>query len=237
MVNLKEVISKYSSISILSGAGISTLSGIPCYMGDSGIYNDDYKGYPIGGILTSSFYHNHNEVFVDYYFNLLFKLMQDKKPNFLHMFAMGLDKAGKLNLCITQNIDTLYEQTGVDVSKLCKIHGTYDEFVCTKCGLKSKRYHCCDSVMKPKVVLYDENFNGYDFQRYQSAIKNSDLLIVMGTRLDIIAHKQSVIGCKGDVMLINNEHIDLVGYGVSREWDYELIVDFNELDENQFIME
>ena len=229
-----EIISKYERVSILSGAGVSVLSGIPCYSGDDGIYNNDYKGFPIGGILTASFYYNHQEIFFDYYFNILMKQMENKNPNFLHQFANELADIGKLELCITQNIDTLYEQSGLAKSKLCKIHGTYNRFICTSCGREvsiagSNLSVCCKKTIKPKVVLYDENFDYHDFERYLVALQKSDLLIVMGTRLDIMAHKQNVAHFNGDIMLINNENIVLSIGNSIREWDHKLLDDFNKI--------
>jgi len=237
-MKIREIIGKYEIISILSGAGVSVLSDIPCYSGTQGIYNNDYKGFPIGGILTAGFYYRHQEVFLDYYFNVLKPQMENKTPNYLHRFAKKLADEGKLELCITQNIDTLYEQTGLQESRLCKIHGTYNKFICTSCGKETSvdnlgRSDCCKMVVKPKVVLYDENFDYLDFERYLSALQKSDLLIVMGTRLDIMAHKQNVTYFDGDIMLINNENIYLTTGNSIREWDYKLIDDFNNL-ENEF---
>ena len=239
-MKIKEIVKKYKRISILSGAGISTLSGIPCYSGDAGIYNDEYKGFPIGGILSAYFYRCYQEVFFDYYFNVLVFQMENKMPNYLHEFAKNLASENKLELCITQNIDTLYEQTGLVRNKLCKIHGTYNRFICTGCHQEIKMSDmnkengvmvskCCKKLIKPKVVLYDENFDNDDFERYTRALENSDLLIVMGTGLDIMSHKQNVTHFKGDIMLINNENIDLPTQGHSRDWDYSLIDDFSNI--------
>ena len=239
-MKIKEIIKQYSRVSILSGAGISTLSGIPCYSGDFGIYNNEYKGYPIGEILSAYFYRCYQDVFFDYYFNELVVQMENKSPNYLHEFAKNLANDNKLELCITQNIDTLYEQAGLAENKLCKIHGTYNRFSCTGCHQEIKISDmnnengvmvskCCKRPVKPKVVLYDENFDNDDFERYARALNNSDLLIVMGTGLDIMSHKQNVAHFRGDIMLINNENIYLPIHGSSREWDYALIDDFNNI--------
>lgn len=150
------------------------------------------------------------------------------KPNTIHDATRYLNDQGKLTGVITQNIDGLYRKAGISTSKLVEVHGNGNRWICLKCkaevNLEDMRYNtksgnylspCHDFIVRPDIVLYDEPFKQEDIVRMDEIYANANVLIVMGTSLDIVYHYQQVIDFRGKIALINNQFIALK----EREWD------------------
>lgn len=226
------------NILIFSGAGVSTMSGIPDFRGTGGLYTTGiYGGHSPIEILSEKMFIRNKPLFWKYYFeNMNFV---DKFPSEPHYFASDLQYDERLVGVITQNIDRMYQMAGVD--NVVNIHGLSDEFYCMKCKrgysldelvLNSSDVPvstCCHFGIKPNVVLYGESFSTSLLNEYRRLMDAADTLIVMGTGLDIGFHRDEIIRFNGKVINVNNRPVELSSWAGSRDWDLEVIDDFNNI--------
>ena len=128
-----------------------------------------------------------------------FRFYRDKmlcpwaKPNAAHKKLAQLERAGKLKSVVTQNIDGLHQAAGSQ--RVWELHGSVLRNYCMKCGrgytmediLHSEGVpHCaCGGIIKPDVVLYEEQLNGDTLRGAVQDIRGADLMIVGGTSLAV----------------------------------------------------
>ena len=190
---LKQMIETSKSTVFLGGAGVSTESGIPDFRSAAGLYSKDNDlGYAPEYLLSHSFFANETEKFFDYYRNNL--IYKDAKPNKAHIALAELEKRGKLDAVVTQNIDGLHELAGS--KNVIEIHGSVFKNYCVSCGKKydvkkvidAKGIPTCDAcggVVRPDVVLYEEGLNMSLLDNAINYIQNAETLIVGGTSLNV----------------------------------------------------
>lgn len=190
---LKKIIETSKSTVFLGGAGVSTESGIPDFRSAAGLYSKDSDlGYAPEYLLSHSFFANETEKFFDYYRNNL--IYADAKPNKAHIALAELEKRGKLDAVVTQNIDGLHELAGS--KNVIEIHGSVFKNYCVSCGekydlkkvIETKGIPTCDAcggVVRPDVVLYEEGLNMSLLDNAINYIQNSETMIVGGTSLNV----------------------------------------------------
>ena len=188
--SLKELIQNSDSIVFFGGAGVSTESGIPDFRSMDGLYNQKYK-YPPETMLSHSFFMRHTEEFFEFYRDKMLYL--NAVPNDAHKALAKLEAGGKLKAVITQNIDGLHQKAGS--KNVLELHGSVHRNYCTKCGrfysagfiLESQGVpHCgCGGLVKPDVVLYEENLDNEILAKAAGAITSADILIAGGTSLNV----------------------------------------------------
>lgn len=209
MKTLQNIIDESNSIVFFGGAGVSTESGIPDFRSPDGLYNQKYD-VPPEELLSHGYFFSHTEKFYEFYREKMICL--DAKPNKAHIKLAELEKAGKLNAVITQNIDGLHSAAGS--KKVYELHGSVHRNYCLDCGksysaediLASKGVpHCsCGGLIKPDVVLYGENLDDATVNGALSAIENCDTLIIGGTSLTVYPAAGFVRYFKGkNLVLIN----------------------------------
>ncbi len=185
-------IEEAQKIAVLSGAGISTNAGIEDFRGEKGIYTlkkyDPYKTFNYKYFLIDQ------KPFYDFARNLI-NLLEKAQPTYTHKFFVQLEKSGKSVTIITQNIDLLHERAGS--SKIINLHGSIETSYCLYCGkkysleeMKKKIFETevptCDScggIIKPDVVFFEEDVRSFD--EAVKEISSSDLLIIVGTSLEV----------------------------------------------------
>ena len=186
---LQQMIDDSHRIVFFGGAGVSTESHIPDFRSTDGLYHQTYQ-YPPEVMVSHSFYAQHTEEFYDFYKNKMVFL--DAEPNKAHKRLAELEAAGKLSAIITQNIDGLHQKAGS--KNVYELHGSVHRNYCVKCHkffdaeyvVSAKGVpHCddCQGIVKPDVVLYEENLDGNVMQGAINAIANADMLIIGGTSL------------------------------------------------------
>lgn len=190
---LKQWIAESERIVFFGGAGVSTESGIPDFRSENGIFQAvNTYGVRPEVILSHSFFVAHPEVFFQYYKKTL--LYPDAKPNDCHKALAKLEQMGKLQAVITQNIDDLHQKAGS--RNVLELHGTLYRNYCVQCGKEFDlayvtandgvtRCDACGGIVRPDVVLYEENLNGDTLEAAVSYISRADLLIVGGTSLNV----------------------------------------------------
>jgi NAD-dependent deacetylase len=188
---LAEQLARAKTIAVLTGAGMSTESGIPDFRGQNGIYaqEDNVEYYLSEHYFTShpvDFWHRFKRMFS-------LKMMGTFLPNKGHIFLQALEAAGKKVTILTQNIDGLHTKAGS--TNVIELHGTLQTATCSICSQKYDlpfinsqdvpvcQQKGCGEILKPDVVLFggivpriDEAF---------AAAAESDVLLTMGTSLEV----------------------------------------------------
>jgi NAD-dependent deacetylase len=116
---------------VLTGAGISTDSGIQDFRGPQGLWT---KNPAAERAATIEAYVSDPEVRRRSWRNRLTSPMWDSEPNAGHMALVDLERSGRLDTLVTQNIDGLHQKAGNDPSRVIEIHGNSHEVVCLQCG-------------------------------------------------------------------------------------------------------
>lgn len=188
---LQEVIDNSNNIVFFGGAGVSTESGLKDFRSVDGLYSQKYD-YPPEEILSHDFFFYHTKEFYKFYKDKL--LVDNVKPNPCHLQLAKLEQAGKLKAIITQNIDNLHSLAGSKV--VLELHGTIMKNHCVRCNSYYEGFDfiknvdipiCpkCQGIIKPDVVLYNEQLDQqtiYDTIKY---ISKADTLIVGGCSLTV----------------------------------------------------
>ena len=206
---LKELIDGSNNIVFFGGAGVSTESGIPDFRSTDGLYHQQYD-YPPETILSHSFFMRNSEEFYRFYKNKM--LCLDAKPNMAHKKLAELEKAGKLKVVITQNIDGLHQAAGS--KEVLELHGSVHRNYCMKCG---KFYDAeymlhaegvptcsCGGMIKPDVVLYEEGLDMTVMSKSIQAIQNADVLIIGGTSLVVYPAAGLIDYYRGNKLVVIN---------------------------------
>lgn len=190
---LTELIRNSSNIVAFTGAGVSTESNIPDFRSSDGIFETLKKKYdqPAEVILSHSFFINHPDWFYDFYRNGL--IFTDALPNDCHKALSELEQMGKLKAVITQNIDGLHQAAGS--KNVLEIHGATQRNYCMECGKKFELDYImnltlpvplcdkCGGIIRPDVVLYEEQLDEELIERSISLISEADMLLIIGTSL------------------------------------------------------
>lgn len=187
---LREKIKKSNRIVVFTGAGISSESGIPTYRGSEGVWSKyDPNIYAnIKVFLQDSSY------YWQYFKNERYPVIKNAKPNINHYSIVKLEKLGKLNCVITQNIDGLHQMAGS--SKVVELHGNTRIISCLKC---KKNYSIdeiysilqkeipplcsCGGKLKTNTVLFGEQLPSTALIEAEIASKNCDLFLSLGSSL------------------------------------------------------
>ena len=187
---LQQLIDQSHSIVFFGGAGCSTESGIPDYRSVDGLYHQKFL-YPPETMLSRSFFESHTEEFFDFYRTKM--LCLTARPNPAHFKLAELEASGKLTAVITQNVDGLHQLGGS--KNVLELHGSVHRNYCMRCGksFSAEFIHqstgvprCeCGGVVKPDVVLYEEQLNETVIENAIAAISGADMLIVGGTSLAV----------------------------------------------------
>ena len=188
-----DLIHAASYVVVLTGAGISTPSGIPDFRSPtSGIWN---KLDPIA-VASIWGYHDNPQLFYRW-FTPLAKQIRSAKPNAAHFALAELEQLARIKLIITQNIDGLHQIAGSQ--HVVELHGHLRTASCLECEqqvpldelwpLAEKgqvtRCHECGGLMKPDVVLFGEPLSYDALRTAQESALFCDVLISIGTSLEV----------------------------------------------------
>ena len=187
---LREWVEDAKRIVFFGGAGVSVESGIPDFRSPDGLYHQKYA-YPPETILSHEFFMRRPEEFFRFYRDKM--LVSGAKPNPAHLKLAQWEREGKLSAVVTQNIDGLHQKAGS--KKVAELHGSVWRNTCMKCGKKHTMYEIiaaegiprcdCGGVIKPDVVLYEENLDEDVLEASVRAISSAEMLIVGGTSLAV----------------------------------------------------
>ncbi len=211
MSELQRIIDESLRIVFFGGAGVSTESGIPDFRSADGLYNQKYD-VPPETMLSRTFFDNHTEKFYDFYRDKM--LCLDAKPNAAHYKLAELEQNGRLTAVVKQNIDGLHQAAGS--KNVLELHGSVHRNYCMKCRkLYTAQYilnssgipRCsCGGIIKPDVVLYEEQLDSGTVNKAIAAISHSDTMIIAGTSLTVYPAAGMVRYFRGkNLILINRD--------------------------------
>jgi len=210
---LKSIIESNDNIVFFGGAGVSTESNIPDFRSSTGLYKTKNNfEFPPETMLSHSFFIKHSEDFYEFYKSKM--IYKSALPNAAHKALAILERSGKLQAVITQNIDGLHQAAGS--KNVLELHGSIHRNYCTQCGkffnleyiLSSPtipKCNICKSIIKPDVVLYEENLNMDILSRAISYIENSKVLIIGGTSLNVYPAASLIQYYKGTHLILINK--------------------------------
>jgi NAD-dependent deacetylase len=179
----------------LTGAGISTPSGIPDFRSEE---NGLWKRYDPKVVVSLSNFRYQPEVFFKW-FRPLAHVIIEAKPNPAHIALAELESSGHLNTIITQNVDGLHQRAGSQ--QVLEVHGTLRTLTCIQCY---KNYsaadfieafieegiipHCpeCEGILKPDTILYEEQLPVKTWIKAVTVCKKCDLMIIAGSSLEVL---------------------------------------------------
>ncbi|KID41061.1 NAD-dependent protein deacylase [Fructilactobacillus fructivorans] len=213
--NIQEKFNNAKNIVFLTGAGISTPSGIPDYRSKGGLYTNDKSNKPAEYYLSHDCLVNEPEVFYEYVKKNMY--YPDAKPNVIHEKQAELTRQNRASI-ITQNVDNLYEKA--DAKNLNEFHGNLYHIYCQKCGkhvdyheyMKSMYHKNCGGILRPNIVLYGEGINTQTVENSVRLMSQSDLIVIVGTSMRVypFAGLLDYRNPNADVIAINQEalHFD-----------------------------
>ncbi|CAH1205666.1 NAD-dependent protein deacetylase [Paenibacillus auburnensis] len=214
------------NIVFFGGAGTSTESGIPDFRSAAGLYQTEHNSpYPPEVMLSRRFFMSSPDVFFDFYRSKM--IHPEAPPNGAHLLLAELERQGRLKAVITQNIDGLHQLAGSRT--VLELHGSIHRNHCMSCsrfydldqiiGSAERVPRCpeCGGIIKPDVVLYEEELNHDVLLGSIAAIAAADLLIIGGTSLTVQPAASLVTYFHGrHTVLLNGEptpydhHADLI---------------------------
>ena len=181
---------------ILTGAGISTESGLPDFRSNDGFWT---KNKPIQ---FNEFLLSEEKQRLSWERNIeLHSLLEKIFPNKGHAFVEKITNMQKNNFLITQNIDGLHQKSGIRENKIIEIHGNAINAACLECDAKQNildfhdaikfnsplpKCHDCGGVVKVATISFGQPMNEMDMMRASNIVEESDLMIVMGSSLKVL---------------------------------------------------
>ena len=192
---LRDVLLNSRRLVVLTGAGVSTLSGIRDFRGRNGVYNEPWHGYQVEEILSIDCFERAPELFYEWAREFVYRL-EDFEPSAAHLALAHLEQAGILKSLYTQNIDLLHTKAGS--RRVFEVHGSPANHRCRRCGATrsygevapqvraGKVPRCpCGGVFKPDIVFYGENLDEALLERGWEEFRNADVALVMGSSLTV----------------------------------------------------
>jgi NAD-dependent deacetylase len=179
-----------SNIVIYSGSGVSAISGVPRVHRRNAIKLFNGYSYSPTLILTPRFMKYNSEEFFSFYRNYMCNTQSE--PNLVHYKIAELEQSGKIKAVVTQAIDGLYQKAGC--KNVIELNGSIYENVCLRCGEKHDVEYIlrdnqppicrkCGGFVRPMISLYDEPFVHDAILRAQEAIREADMILILGTSL------------------------------------------------------
>ncbi len=185
------------SVVVLTGAGISTDSGIPDFRGPKGVWTKNPKAEKQS---TIQHYVADPEVRRAAWQTRLASPAWAARPNAGHRAIVTLERRGKLHTLVTQNIDELHQQAGTDPARVVEVHGTMRQVVCLSCGERAPMERAlervrageadppcrsCGGILKSATISFGLALVLADLQRAEQAARQASLLLAVGTSLGV----------------------------------------------------
>jgi NAD-dependent deacetylase len=181
----------------LTGAGISTDSGIPDFRGPQGLWTRDPAAEKMSNLQA---YRSSREVRERTWQARVVHPGWDAKPNAGHHALVRLEESGALTQIVTQNIDRLHQKAGSAPERVLELHGTMFESVCLSCddhrdmrealdrvraGETDPPCLLCGGILKSATISFGQQLDRELLRAAKAAVESSDLLLVAGSSLSV----------------------------------------------------
>jgi NAD-dependent deacetylase len=182
---------------VLTGAGVSTESGIPDFRGPQGVWTRNPEAEKQS---TIQHYVADPEVRRRAWRSRLESPAWSAQPNAGHRALVELERRGKLDTLITQNIDGLHQAAGSSPERVVEVHGTMREVVCLDCGERAPMERAlarvrageddppcrtCGGILKSATISFGQGLVPEDLRRAELAARRCDLMLAVGTKLSV----------------------------------------------------
>jgi NAD-dependent deacetylase len=191
---LAELLAAADRILIVTGAGISTASGIPDFRGPGGVWTKRRPVYYDQFLSSES-------ARVEYWdFKLeTWRRYPRARPNAVHEAIADLERAGKVEAIVTQNVDGLHRRAGTSAARLVELHGTDLLVECQRCrettdpaphfaafeATRQPPRCACGGVLKPATISFGQPLRPADLERASAAADRADLVVALGSTLSV----------------------------------------------------
>ncbi|MEU8528099.1 Sir2 family NAD-dependent protein deacetylase [Streptomyces sp. NPDC048629] len=184
-------------VAILSGAGISTDSGIPDYRGPNGVWTRDPEAEKLA---TYEHYMADPEIRRRAWRMRLDGPVLRAEPNAAHKAVAAFDRSGHAVRVITQNVDGLHQAAGMPDRKVFELHGSARSVVCTACHARSSmadalervkageddpRCLACGGILKSATVMFGQRLDPVVLGEAMAVAKATEVFIAVGTSLQV----------------------------------------------------
>ena len=184
-------------VAILSGAGVSTDSGIPDYRGPGGLWRRDPEAQKL---VTYAYYMDDPEIRRRSWRMRRKNRTLEAEPNAAHLAVAGLEKSGTPVRVITQNVDGLHQLAGMPARKVLELHGSARSVVCTQCHARGPMEDAlarveageddppcleCGGILKSATVMFGERLDPVVLGEALAITKACQIFIAVGTSLQV----------------------------------------------------
>jgi NAD-dependent deacetylase len=221
-----ETVNAAHHVVVLTGAGISTDSGIPDFRGPNGVWTKDPSAEKLA---TFDNYVNDPEIRRRSWQSRLRSETWSAVPNAGHVALVELERRGVLDLLVTQNIDGLHLLAGHDPANVVEIHGTMRWIVCLRCGnrlptpqvlervkagetdpaCRSRTPHGeCGGILKSDTISFGQDLVADDLRTAERAARSCDVMLAVGSTLTVYPAAALVPSAKqhgASVVIVNGE--------------------------------
>ncbi|MEU6148846.1 Sir2 family NAD-dependent protein deacetylase [Actinosynnema sp. NPDC047251] len=185
---------KVGRVGVLTGAGISTDSGIPDYRGANGVWTTDPEAV---GAFTLDRFLSSADARARLWSSYLGHAAWRAEPNSAHRALARLSRSGVATRVLTQNVDGLHQRAGVPAGKVLELHGTMRDTTCTACGDTTPTEQVlardesdpacpkCGGILKPAVVLFGQHLDETVLGQAQIIAGASEVFLAVGTTLQV----------------------------------------------------
>ncbi len=193
----RALIDEAEVVTVLTGAGISTDSGIQDFRGPQGLWTKNPEAEKMATIQN---YVAEPEVRRRSWQLKLQGAETPRKPNAGHEALLALERRGKLHTLITQNVDGLHHEAGSSPDLIVEIHGSLREVVCLSCdehapieralervraGEEDPACQSCGGILKSATISFGQGLVAEDLRRSEVAARSCDLILAVGTTLGV----------------------------------------------------
>jgi NAD-dependent deacetylase len=224
LARARDVLASARSVTVLTGAGMSTDSGIPDFRGPRGLWTTNPKAERTSNI---EYYVRDPEVRKLAWQGRMSWLEQPRQPNPGHTALVELERRGVLHTLVTQNVDGLHQAAGLSAELVVEVHGTIHEVACLSCAARGpiedalarvrageEDPHCleCGGMLKSATVSFGQSLDPGDLLRAEEAAEGCDVLLAIGTTLSVYPVAAMVPMAKragAQVVIVNAEPTEM----------------------------
>lgn len=219
-----ELVAAARRVVVLTGAGISTDSGIPDFRGPQGVWTKNPKAERMSSL---SHYLHDPEVRELSWQSRIANPAWHAEPNVGHHALVDLERSGRLDTLVTQNIDELHQRAGSSPARIVEVHGTMRRALCWSCrqqwpmevflervraGERDPGCPDCGGIVKSATISFGQSLVEADITRAMDAAAAADVLLCVGTTLAVGPVNQMVpvaVRAGAAVVILNAEPTDM----------------------------
>jgi len=221
------IVATSSKITVLTGAGISTDSGIPDFRGPNGLWT---KNPDSERAATLAFYLQDEELRQRSWQNRLKWINNNPQPNDGHRALIALERRNALLAIVTQNVDELHQRAGHDPEKVFEVHGTLHRTCCWGCkdrrpmtealarvqaGDVDPKCQLCGGILKSDTILFGQSLDQVVMQKAMQASSECDVFLAIGTSLSVFPACNTLPrakSCGAKIVIVNGQPTEMDMY-------------------------